>query len=35
MLGKTHMMVGIAATLAITHPDTLADKYQYPGGHGS
>ena len=24
MLGKTHMMVGIAATLAITHPDTLS-----------
>ena len=24
MLGKTHMMVGIAVTLAITHPDTLS-----------
>ncbi len=24
MLGKTHMMVGIAATLAITRPDTIS-----------
>lgn len=24
MLGKTHMMVGIAASLALTHPDTIS-----------